>query len=686
MNSLRSLVCLGVMFWLVVTVAGRTDAPAAPTASARLAELRTEIARHDDLYFRQAAPEISDAEYDALKRELRELEAQYPDGALPADANDTIGDDRSGRFPTRAHRVSMGGLEKSYSEADLRRFFARVANIAGGEAVAYVVEPKFDGLAISLTYENGRLTHAVTRGNGNEGDVVTGNLLACTDVPRELRRAVGDGGQLPVLIEIRGEVYLEQSEFERINAERIAAGESIFAHPRNLAVGTLKSSNAGVLATRRLALVCFGWGAWEPHGSAPASQRELLAQLAAWGFNVPPAHVVFGPESVWQAVRALDAGRLDFPGPLDGAVIKVDDVSLRAALGEARSAPLWAVAHKFEPERVETTLKAITLQIGRTGVLTPVAELEPVQLGGTTVARASLHNRREIERRDYRLGDTVRVEKAGEIIPQLVGVNLAARPGDAMPFAFPRECPACAVPLAFESESVVRCPNRNCSAQVKRRVEHFVSESALNIRGFGPALVGALVDRGRVREVDDVFQLTGADVPARVAEQIARSKRAELWRFIVGIGLPDIGAVNARKLAAHFENLERLAEADAAELQAAGLTAAVAAGVVEELQRGYVQRVITNLRAADVSPKGGAAAPGLLANKVFVFTGTLPTLSREEAAQRVREAGGRVMSSVGRTTNYVVAGQGGGRKLEEAKRLNVPVLSEAEFLALLGQP
>lgn len=659
----------------------------ASAAAARIALLRAEIARHDELYFRQATPEISDAEYDALKRELLDLESRHPElAASPNTTADALGDDRSGRFPTHAHRVPMGGLEKSYGETDLRRFLARVAKAAGGAPVAFVVEPKFDGLAISLTYEDGRLVRAVTRGNGAEGDVVTANLLACTDVPREFRRSSAGAAAVPAFIEIRGEVYLEQAEFDRINAERLAAGEAPFVHPRNLAVGTLKSADTSALSTRRLSVVCFGWGAWEPASRAPQSQRELLERLDEWGFRVPAAHVVFGPESVWQAVRALDVGRPDFPGPLDGAVVKVDDVALRTALGETRTTPLWAIAHKFEPERVETRLNAITLQVGRTGVLTPVAELEPVQIGGTTVARASLHNRREIERRDYRVGDTVRVEKAGEIIPQLVGVNLALRPPEAVPFRWPAECPGCATPLVTAGETSLRCPNRSCAAQVKRRIEHFVSEAALNIRGFGPALVHGLVDRGRMHDVDDVFRLPAADLPPRVAEQVERAKRAELWRFVAGLGLPDVGHVSARRLAQHFGSLEKLAAADSDDLQDAGLTPGIAAGVAEELRSPAFQRIVTSLRAAGVQPAGSPSATGPLAGKTFVLTGTLPGLSRDEAAQRVRAAGGRVQNKVTRTTSYVVAGEGGGRKLDDAKGLNVPVLSEAEFLELLSQP
>lgn len=673
-----------LVFCLVLAASLPAQADSGSTARERIAELRSEIARHDELYFKRAAPEITDAEYDALKRELRGLLEQHPqlaaaDGEAAAGA---LGDDRSGRFPTARHRMPMLGLEKSYSEAELRKFLARVERLAG-EPVTWVVEPKYDGLAISLTYVRGRLVRAVTRGNGSEGDDVTANLLACTDVPREL--PAQPDFPLPEFIELRGEVFMALAEFERVNAMRRDAGEEVFAHPRNLAVGTLKATDPAVLRSRRLTLVCYGWGACEPADAAPVSQRDLLTRLSAAGFLVPPAHVASGAETVWQIVRVLDRERSEFAGPLDGAVIKVDEVGLRRQLGEGEAAPRWAIAHKFEPERVETRLRAITWQVGRTGTLTPVAELDPVTLGGSTIARASLHNRREIERRDYRIGDRVRVERAGEIIPQLVGVNLAARPAGAVPVSFPTACPVCATALQPEGEAGWRCPQRACPAQVKRRLEHFASEAALNIRGLGPVLVETLVDRGKLSEVDGIYRLSGAEVPARVLDQIERSKGAELWRFVAGLGLPDVGGVNARKIADRAGKLEALGRMSREDLVAAGLSPAVAEAVARELASVPLQRILAGFSAAGVQPAlaAKAASDGRLAGQAFVFTGTLRGLSREEAARRVLAAGGKVQADVARTTNYVVAGEGGGRKRDEAKRLGVAVLSEEEFLRML---
>lgn len=678
---LRALGALVCCLFLATSVSAQTDS--ASTARERIAELRAEIARHDELYFKHAAPEITDAEYDALKRELRGLIEQHPQlAAADSEAGaDVVGDDRSGRFPTARHRVPMLGLEKSYTEAELRKFLARVERLAG-EPVTWVVEPKYDGLAISLTYVHGRLVRAVTRGNGSEGDDVTANLFACTDVPRELPDT--PDFPRPDFIEVRGEVFMALAEFERVNAMRRAAGEEVFAHPRNLAVGTLKATDPAVLRSRRLTLVCYGWGGCEPADTAPVSQRDLLTRLSAAGFLVPPAHVASGAETVWQIVRVLDRERAEFAGPLDGAVIKVDEVALRRRLGESDAAPRWAIAHKFEPERVETRLRAITWQVGRTGVLTPVAELDPVTLGGSTIARASLHNRREIERRDYRIGDRVRVERAGEIIPQLVGVNLAVRPTEAVPVTFPTACPVCATALQPEGEAGWRCPQRACPAQVKRRLEYFASEAALNIRGFGPTLVETLVERGKLSEVDGIYRLTAADVPARVLEQIERSKSAELWRFVAGLGLPEVGGVNARKIADRAGSLEALGRMSRDELVAAGLSAAVAEAVERELAAAPLQQILRGLSAAGVQP-AQAASGGPLVGQSFVFTGTLRGLSREEAARRVRAAGGKVQTDVSRTTSYVVAGEGVGRKRDEAKRLGVPVLAEDEFLRMLEE-
>lgn len=608
MKPLRALVRIALA--VIGAVSALAAAELAPSAAERVTHLQAEIARHDELYFRQAAPEISDAAYDALKRELRSLLERHPELAqADRPARAALGDDRTGRFPTAPHLRPMLGLEKSYTEAELRRFLSRVRRAAGDAPLAFVVEPKYDGLAISLVYENGELRRAVTRGNGAEGDVVTENLLLCAEVPRRLASSAHGG--VPRVVEIRGEVYLTHAEFERLNAARLAAGEPVHAHPRNLAVGTLKSSDVAAVRARRLSLVCYGWGAWEPVAAAPASQREALARLQAWGFAVPPAQIAPSPEAVWQLVRAFDRARVQFPAPLDGAVVKVDDAALRARLGSTGEGARGEIAHKFEPERVETRLKAITWQVGRTGVLTPVAELEPVTIGGTLVSRASLQNRREIDRRDYRVGDLVRVEKAGEIIPQLAGVNLAARAPEALRLAVPSACPSCGAALVVE-EVAVRCPNRSCVAQVRRRLEHFVGAAALDLNGFGPTVVAALVNTAGVREPHELYRLQPEDwrrvaggraqMAERLAAEVERSRRAELWRFVLGLGLPGVGRSTARRLAEEFADLADLREAPRKRLIRAGLTGDGATELEAELKRPEVRAAFDGLIAAGVEP------------------------------------------------------------------------------------
>jgi DNA ligase (NAD+) len=648
----------------------------------RIGELQTEIARHDDLYFRKAAPEISDAEYDALKRELHALHEQFPAAASQVGSFfNTIGDDRTGRLPTARHLAPMLGLEKCYTEGELRKFLKRVIRAvpAGGSDVTWIIEPKYDGLAISLTYERGRLVRAVTRGNGEEGDLVTEMLLATTDIPVLLEEP-----GVPELVELRGEVFMELAEFERINAMRISAGDDVYAHPRNLAVGTLKSVEPSEATVRRLALVVFGWGEWQPKTTSPTSQQDFLRRCEAWGLATPKSHVVRGEETVCSIVRAMERGRLEFSAPIDGVVVKVDEGSLRDRLGESRTAPRWATAFKFEPERVETRLRAITLQVGRTGVVTPVAELEPVTIGGVTVSRATLHNRREVERRDYRVGDLVRLERAGDVIPHLVGVNLSARPDGAARYEFPSACTSCGTTFLRERESGLRCPNRSCPAQIKRRIEHLASDAALNIRGLGPALAAHLVDGGLVQDIDDLFRRE-VELPARLRQQVEQSRSADWWRWLAGLGLPEVGTANARKLAARFAGWEELACAGISELREAGLTEASARVLAGELQRESTQRLIRSLASLGVQPWRERSVEAMV-GRTFAFAGSLRGINRAEAERRVRAAGGRVQGVVTQGIDYLVSGEDGGPRLEEARLFGVTVLSEDEFFALLSQP
>ncbi len=689
----RARVALCLFGLLLIAPAGRLPAIPQTTETVteeRIGDLREEIARHDDLYFKQAKPEISDADYDRLKRELQMLEQMRPE--LPQTASE-LGDDRSGRFPTYAHRVRMTGLAKAYSETEWRAFLARLTKQLGRNDLAFIVEPKFDGLAISLTYEHGRLVRAVTRGNGAEGDDVTANARNIAGLSEELRT---DGMPLPSLVELRGEVYLSMEEFARLNAEQEAAGEETYAHPRNLATGTLKSTDPTEVAERRLSVVIHGWGAWEGT-AAPSSQQAFHAQVKAWGLPAMTDFRMVGTgDAVWAAVLALGRERARLGYPIDGAVVKLDDVALRMRVGEDESAPRWALACKYAPERAVTRLRAIAVQVGRTGVLTPVAEFDPVELGGSTVARATLHNRDEITRRDIRVGDFIEVEKAGEIIPAVTGVQFGRRPVDAKPFPFPTHCPSCnTLVSAKPGEATVRCPNTHCPAQRQRRLEHFVSAQAVDIKGLGPALVAALIQSGSVQSPADLYRLSRADLllaggvgertADRLIAEIERSKTAELWRFVHGLSIPRAGAVTSRQLARLAGDLPGFARLGGSRLVEA-VGPAASESVTEFLSREENQADLRAMLAAGVQPKSPSGAMGGvdLRDKVFVFTGALAGVTRAQATELVRTAGGIVRDSVSRQTDYVVVGEEAGTKLAEAGRLGVKVINADEFRALSG--
>lgn len=588
------------------------DNSSADSAAARLEQLRAEIARHDELYFKKAAPVITDAEYDALKRELRELEQRIAPNALADGESATVGDDRSDSFATARHVVPVLGLEKSHTEADLRKSLSKIARALGDEEVVYIVEPKYDGLSISVTYERGQLIRAVTRGNGREGDDVTANLLECSDVPRQLPVAHGEP---PALVELRGEVFMAHAEFERLNIGRRAAGEEPFAHPRNLAVGTLKSADPAARAGRKLQVVFYGWGAWLPSADAPASQRDLLARLAEWELPRPEwARAAAGFDDAWREVRVIELARPKLGFPIDGAVVKVDSAAQRARLGDSTSTPNWAVAYKFEPERAQTRLRAITLQIGRTGVLAPVAELEPVKLGGATIRRVSLHNRDEIARRDLRVGDWVTVEKAGEIIPVVTAVDLSRRSADVAPFVFPSNCPSCRTALKAEpGQAAVRCPNRACPAQVRRRLEHFASAECANLKGFGPGVIDKLVASDLLREPADFFRLeqrklekvVGERTAAKLLAAMPPAKKREAWRLVLGSGIAEIGPAGAKALMTQFPSMTMLAGATRAEVldgqrsRIAGVSDSAAQGLAAFLEdeecRGALMRLAESI-------------------------------------------------------------------------------------------
>ncbi|MCU0792049.1 MAG: NAD-dependent DNA ligase LigA [Opitutaceae bacterium] len=587
-------------------------------ATARIVSLRAELSAHDERYYREARPEISDFVYDQLKRELAELEAAWPaEAAAAGTASPTarVGDDRSEGFVRARHRLAMTTLDNTYDETELREFCTRLARQFGREDLAFSVEPKIDGASISLTYEKGRLVRAVTRGDGEEGDDVTANVRTIRGLPHELKReaskredaktdaragaaatstgeldlfaeAAPEPDALPDLIEIRGEVFLRFEEFARINAAEQEAGGEAYANPRNLAAGTLKLLDAAVVAARGLEIVLYGLGACEPAGRVK-SQRAWHEQLAAWGLpTLEHRKDVIGVEGVVEAVRSLDAVRAGLPYATDGAVVKLDDFALQARAGyrgEGQSgrklSPRWACAYKFAPEQAETRLHRITVQVGRTGVLTPVAELEPVLISGSTVSRATLHNADEIARKDIRAGDYVTIEKAGEIIPVVVAVNLARRAPECVPYVFPTTCPECATPVVrAEGEVAIRCPNAACPAQLVTRLDYVAGRSVLDIEGLGGVVAEALVRTGAVRDVFDLFSLEAetlgalnlgtAEAPrvlgvknaTKIVEAIARARTLPLDRWILAMQIRDVGSATAQDIAAAHGTLGAVAE------------------------------------------------------------------------------------------------------------------------------
>ena len=766
-------------------------------ASARLAALRAEVAAHDERYYREARPEISDFDYDRMKRELADLEAAFPaEAAALGAASPTrrIGDDRSEGFARVKHRQAMTTLDNSYDEAELREFCARLARLFGRQDLAYSVEPKIDGASISLTYEKGRLVRAVTRGDGEEGDDVTVNVKTIANLPQELRpeilnpkRLNPKGGEteaelfpvseaahgapaFPDLIEIRGEVFMRFEEFRRINAAEQEAGLEPYANPRNLAAGTLKLLDREIVASRRLEIVLYGLGACEP-ALPVTSQQAWHAQLAAWGLPVLEhrSDRAAGVEAVVAAIQRIDQIRGTLPYATDGVVVKLDDFVLQARAGyrgEGQSArklsPRWACAYKFAPEQAETRLKAVTIQVGRTGVLTPVAELEPVQLAGTTVARATLHNADEIARKDIRIGDFVTVEKAGEIIPAVVAVNPAKRTPECVVYEFPKACPVCGTPaVRVEGEVAIRCPNADCPAQLVTRLDYVAGRPVLDLEGLGGVVAEALVKTGSVRDVFDLFALEAEKLGAlnlgtpeaprilgvkngtKIVEAIRRARGHDLGRWLLALQIRDVGGATAQDIAAvhgtleavaHSEILPRLARLPALEEEAritnpkarankgqseaeraeretrhAALKAEIetekawrtsltelsridfvtAANVVAFFQSERGQRALTRLTELGIEPKAArlatATPTGALAGKTFVLTGTLPTLSRDEAKALIEAAGGKVSGSVSAKTHYVVAGEEAGSKLEKARSLGVAILDEAGLRALLNQ-
>ena len=664
-----------------------------PSNAQKIESLRRQIERHDHLYYVVGEPEISDREYDALYRELQDLERERPDLVDPDSPTQRVARGLLSGFATVRHSAPMLSLDNTYSLEELAEFDARVRKGLGSEGVDYVVEPKVDGVAVHLHFEEGRFVQGLTRGDGERGDDITANLRTIRSIPLKLA-----GRSVPEELDVRGEVYMETRGFERMNERRAKAGEKAFMNPRNATTGSLKTLDTSVTATRPLQVYVYQLVHPERHDVE--THWDGLALIQRLGLRVNPDNQrARGFEQVERACRAWETRREKLPYGVDGLVIKVNDLAAAERLGATSKSPRWGIAYKFGTFEAETTLQRIDLQVGRTGVVTPVAILEPVTLLGTVVSRATLHNFDELERKDIREGDRVVIEKGGEVIPKVVRV--VPKPGRrSEPFPIPKRCPVCKEPLVRDpDEAAVRCENLFCPAQVRRRIVHWASRGALDIEGLGWKTVDLLADQDLIRDPTDLYELTEADlVPLeRMAEKsasnlvraIAGSRRPPLDRLLTAIGIRHVGTTVARLLAEEFGSLDAIAEGDPDQLQAIPGVGPEIASSVHAFFRTAVGRKLVRrldeLGVRGVAPERRARpAGGPFAGKTFVLTGTL-AMSREEAERLIQRGGGRVTGSVSKKTDAVIVGEDPGSKRDRARALGVATWDESKFRSALRE-
>ncbi len=662
----------------------------------RIEELRRLINKYDYEYYVLAQPSISDYEYDQLMKELEALEKAHPELITPDSPTQRVSGQPIKEFPTVQHRKPMLSLANTYNEMEFREFDQRVRQALPGETVEYVTELKIDGIAISLHYENGRFVRGVTRGDGLQGDDITPNLRTIRSIPLVVRNVQN----VPEFFEVRGEIYMSKEAFVRLNREREEQGETLFANPRNAAAGSLKLQDPRIVAERGLNLFSYYIDADVP-GFVRPTHFENLKLLQELGFPVNPHfRLCKSVDEVLDFVKEWEAKRDSLPYEIDGVVVKVNKLEQQERLGATAKSPRWAIAFKFKAQQAETLLEKITWQVGRTGIVTPVAELKPVPLAGTTVSRATLHNADEIRRKDIRERDWVFIEKGGDIIPKVVGVDLKKRPKDSKPAEIPKTCPVCGTELVqFEGEVAIRCPNLSCPAQIKRRIEHFASRGAMDIEGLGTALVEMLVDKGLIKDIADIYQLKKEEVAQlermgeksaqNLMEAIEKSKQQPLDRLIFALGIPYIGATAAKILAKHFKTLEALQNATKEELeQIDGIGEKMAESIVRYFKNEHNRRILKRLKQAGVKTEleeDATVENPVLQGMTFVLTGTLPHLKREEAKALIEKYGGKVSSSVSKKTTYVLAGADPGSKLNKAQQLGIPIIDEATFLKMIGE-
>ncbi len=663
-------------------------------AKLRVEELRQLINYHAYRYYVLDEPEISDAEYDELVRELRELEERYPELVTPDSPTQRVGAAPAELFAPVEHRAPMLSLDNAFSPEELKAWATRVER-AVGRSVAYACELKIDGVAVALTYEAGVLVRGATRGDGRVGEDITANVRTVRAVPRRL--AVDDP---PAVLEVRGEIYLPVRAFEELNEQLTAAGQRPFANPRNAAAGSLRQKDPRVTASRPLSFWVHSFG-YAEQISFP-THSAFLEWCRRAGLPVPPTSETRPDlDGVLNYVAHWQEHRHDVDYEIDGVVVKVDDVAIQQELGATSHAPRWAIAYKFPPEERTTLLRRIDVHTGRTGKVTPFAVLEPVVVGGVTVTYATLHNEDEVRRKDVREGDTVIVRRAGDVIPEIVGPVLSKRPPDARPWRFPGRCPSCGTRLVRpEGEADHRCPNPACPSRNVEWLFSFASRGAMDIEGLGYMTVMQLLERGLVKDPGDLYTLTAEDLAklegfaeksiSNLLEAIERSKDRPLWRLLVALNIRHVGAHVAQLLAKEFGSVDALAAASVEEIDAVpGIGPAIARSVAEWFRDPANRALIEKLRAAGVRMADEAPAvpaeEGPLAGRTIVLTGTLPSLSREEATRLAEEAGARVASSVSRKTDFVVAGENPGSKLAKARELGIEVIDEAEFLRRLGR-
>jgi len=670
--------------------------PAPDSIVRRIEALRREIREHNYRYYVLDDPSVPDAEYDRLMRELEALEAGHPELVTPDSPTQRVGAEPADRFGEVRHAIPMLSLANAFSEDDLNAFYKRIRDRLGTEDdIEFAAEPKLDGLAVSLLYEDGKLVRGATRGDGVTGEDITQNIRTIKTIPLALH-----GGDWPRVLEVRGEVYMPRKGFEALNARARERGEKTFVNPRNAAAGSLRQLDPRITAERPLAMFCYGVGKVE--GAAlPDRQSTILERLQDWGLRVcPERDVVTGPAGCLDYYRRIGAQRDRLPYEIDGVVYKVNRLDLQEDLGFVSRAPRWAIAHKFPAQEEITLLRDVEFQVGRTGALTPVARLEPVFVGGVTVSNATLHNMDEIERKDVHIGDTVIVRRAGDVIPEVVGVVVERRPKDARPVLLPAVCPVCGSEVVrAEGEAVARCSGGlYCAAQRKEAIKHYASRRAMDIEGLGDKLVDQLVEAGLVDHVDDLYRLTPAQVASlermgeksaqNLIEAIDRSRQTTLERFIFALGIREVGEATARALALHFGDLAPLMQADEEALQRVpDVGPIVARHVVSFFHQPHNREVIDRLLAAGIEWEAIEVTPAgeqPLAGRTYVLTGTLESMTRDEAKARLMALGAKVSGSVSKKTTAVIAGAEAGSKLAKAEALGVEVLSEEDLKALLG--